>query len=215
MSYGLIIFDCDGVLVDSEPPANRVFTEALNGIGLDMAFDEVCDTFIGLSMPRCLEIVESRLGGPAPARFLERLQERTFEAFRRELAPVRGVADMLARIDDPVCVASSGEREKMELTLGLTGLLPRFAGRLFSSTEVPRGKPAPDLFLHAARNMGVEPAGCAVVEDTPIGARAGRAAGMRVFGYAERSDGRALAAEGATVFDDMTRLPELLDGGAS
>ena len=130
MSYELIIFDCDGVLVDSEPVANRVFTEALNEIGLDMTFDEVCDTFIGLSMPRCVKIVESRLGRPTTARFLARLQERTFEAFRSELAPVRGVADALARIDGPVCVASSGEHEKMELTRGLAGLLPRFAGRL-------------------------------------------------------------------------------------
>jgi len=212
LSYELIIFDCDGVLVDSEPVANRVFTEALNEIGLRMTFDEVCETFIGLSMTHCMEIVADRLGRPAPDRFLERLQQRTFEAFRGGLAPVRGVVEALRRIDGPVCVASSGEREKMELTLGLTGLLPRFAGRLFSSTDVSRGKPAPDLFLHAARSMGAEPAGCAVVEDTPIGARAGRAAGMRVFGYAERTDRRGLAAEGATVFDDMTRLPELLDG---
>jgi len=135
LSYELVIFDCDGVLVDSEPVANRIFAEALAELGLVTSYEEVCEEFIGLTLTRCVEIVERRLGRAVPGDFVERLQRRTFDAFRRELRAVRGVADALTRIEAPVCVASSGEHEKMRLTLGLTGLLERFDGRLFSATE--------------------------------------------------------------------------------
>lgn len=212
MVWELVIFDCDGVLVDSEPVANRVFAEALRDIGLEIDYEEVCRIFIGLSMAQCMEIVERRLGRPAPAGFVERLQARTFEAFRAELRPVPGVARALERIDLPVCVASSGEHEKMRLSLGLTGLLHRFEGRLFSATEVARGKPHPDLFLHAARSLGARPAGCVVIEDSAPGVRAARTAGMVALGYAGRTGGQALASAGARVFHDMEELPRLLAG---
>jgi len=220
MAWELIIFDCDGVLVDSEPLANRVLAEALQAIGLEMGYEEVCRTFIGLSMAQCMEIVERRLGRPAPEDFVERLQARTYEAFRAGLRPVRGVARALQRIEIPVCVASSGEHEKMRLSLGLTGLLERFEGRLFSATEVPRGKPHPDLFLHAARTLGARPAACAVIEDSEPGVRAARAAGMTALGYAGEGKGAGLAAAGARVFHDMEELPRLLaeagpNGGGS
>jgi HAD superfamily hydrolase (TIGR01509 family) len=210
VGYDLIIFDCDGVLVDSEPLANRVFAEALDEVGLAMSFDEVCATFVGLSMSRCVEIVEQRLGRELPADFVPRLQQRTFDAFRADLQAVPGVAGALDRIAAPVCVASSGEHDKMNLTLGLTGLLPRFAGRMFSATEVARGKPWPDLFLHAAATLGAAPERCAVVEDSLPGIRAARAARMAAFGYAPRDDGAPLAASGATVFRSMKELPALL-----
>lgn len=212
LSYELVIFDCDGVLVDSEPVANRIFAEALAELGLVTSYEEVCEEFIGLTLTRCVEIVERRLGRAVPGDFVERLQRRTFDAFRRELRAVRGVADALTRIEAPVCVASSGEHEKMRLTLGLTGLLPRFDGRLFSASEVERGKPHPDLFLHVAERMGAAPDRCAVVEDSLPGVLAARAAGMRVYGYVERSDAGRLQAAGAIVFDDMARLPGLLAG---
>jgi HAD superfamily hydrolase (TIGR01509 family) len=211
--FELVIFDCDGVLVDSEPVANRVFTAALAEIGLSMSYDEVCSTFIGLSMGRCVEIVEQRLGKPVPHDFEARLQHRTFEAFRAGLKSVPGVAEALDRIDAPVCVASSGEQEKMQLTLGLTGLLPRFEGRLFSATQVERGKPHPDLFLHAANSLGARPAHSAVVEDSLPGVQAARAAGMTAFAYAGPADGATLAAAGAVVFHDMEELPSLLAAG--
>jgi HAD superfamily hydrolase (TIGR01509 family) len=210
MAWELVIFDCDGVLVDSEPLANRVFTEALRQIGVEISYEEVCRTFIGLSMSRCMEIVERRLGRPAPEGFVDRLQARTYEAFRAELRPVRGVARALERIDLPLCVASSGEPEKMRLSLGLTGLLDRFEGRLFSATEVARGKPWPDLFLHAARSLGARPEGCVVIEDSAPGVLAARAAGMAVLGYAGEGSGAGLAAAGARVFHDMEELPRLL-----
>jgi HAD superfamily hydrolase (TIGR01509 family) len=207
----LIIFDCDGVLVDSEPISNRVFTAALRELGFDWSYEQVCARFIGLSMTRCTELIEEDLGRSVPERFLDELQRRTFEMFRTEgLAAVRGVSEMLDRLDMPFCVASSGEPEKMQTTLGLTGLLPRFTGRMFSAQQVRRGKPAPDLFLFAAESCGVAPERCVVVEDSVPGVRAAVTARMTVFGYAERSDHAALAASGAVVFDSMTDLPALI-----
>jgi HAD superfamily hydrolase (TIGR01509 family) len=139
-------------------------------------------------------------------------RRRTLDAFGRELRAVDGVEAVLDGLKAPFCVASSGEPARMRFTLGMTGLLPRFEGRMFSAVEVPRGKPAPDLFLHAARRMGAAPARCAVVEDTAVGVRAGAAAGMTVFGYAVMSDPDALRAAGAAhVFGDMRELPDLLE----
>ncbi|MEX2582128.1 MAG: HAD-IA family hydrolase, partial [Gemmatimonadota bacterium] len=131
--------------------------------------------------------------------------------FESELKPVDGIIEALDRIDHRICVASSGAHEKMDLTLGLTGLRERFAGRIFSATDVARGKPAPDLFLHAAESMGADPASCVVVEDSALGVRAARAAGMRVFAYAGGVTPAAkLAGPGTVVFDDMRQLPALL-----
>jgi HAD superfamily hydrolase (TIGR01509 family) len=210
VSFDLVIFDCDGVLVDTEPLANRVFTAALNGIGMPVTYDEVCREFIGLSLPRCIEIVEDRRGEPLPAGFVDELQRRTFDAFERELQPVPGIHDALRRLTMPLCVASSGDREKMRLTLGLTGLLPRFEGRLFSAMDVERGKPHPDLFLRAAFEMGAAPERCAVVEDSLPGVRAAIAAGMAVFGFSPKAAGKELEDAGATVFAEMAALPGLL-----
>lgn len=212
MSLELVIFDCDGVLVDSEPASNRVFVEELGRLGLAIGYQEVRERFIGLSMVRCMEIVSEELGRPVPPGFVERLHARTFEAFRDGgLLPVEGVPEILGRIETPLCVASSGEHEKMRLTLGLTGLLEHFEGRMFSATEVPCGKPHPDLFLLAARCMGARPAGCVVVEDSVPGVQGARAAGMTAFGYAGRGNHTELASAGARVFREMAELPDLLD----
>lgn len=214
MSFDLVIFDCDGVLVDTEPLANAVFAAALNEIGLPVTYEEVCRDFIGLSLPRCLELVERRRGEPLPAGFVEELQRRTFDAFRRELQAIPGIREALDRISMPLCVASSGDHEKMRLTLGLAGLLPRFEGRMFSAMDVERGKPHPDLFLRAANEMGAAPERCAVVEDSLPGVRAAVAAGMTVFGYAARASAEQLEGAGATIFTEMAGLPELLGATA-
>jgi len=207
----LVIFDCDGVLVDSEPLANRIFADELAQIGLDLGEARTRHEFTGLTMDRCVEIIEQRLGHAVPDRFVERLQERTFEAFRRELRSVPGIEQALLDLDGvAVCVASSGEHEKMRLTLGLTGLLPRFDGKMFSATDVGRGKPHPDLFLHAAREMEVVPERCAVVEDSIPGVRAGVAAGMSVFAYAKDGAEEGLSGDGVTVFCDMSELSGLI-----
>jgi HAD superfamily hydrolase (TIGR01509 family) len=211
VSRELVIFDCDGVLVDSEPIANRILAAMLAELGLEIGYEETLRTFVGRSMAQCLRIIEGRLGRPVPGDFVERYDRRSFEAFERELCPVPGIAEALDRIRAPVCVASSGSHAKMRVTLALTGLWSRFEGRLFSATEVGRGKPDPALFVHAARRLGAAPDRTAVVEDGPVGARAGRAAGMDVFGYARRTPAALLAAEGARVFADMRELPALLE----
>lgn len=211
MRWDLVIFDCDGVLVDSEPISNRIFSTMLGEIGLPMTYEETVREFVGRSMQSCIEIMERRLGGPVPEHFLPDYRARTFAAFERDLRPVPGVVDVLDALRAPTCVASSGEHAKIRMTLGVTGLLPRFEGRIFSAVEVERGKPAPDLFLHAARLMNAAPPACAVVEDSILGVQAGVAAGMAVFGYAAQSDAGALAASGARVFRTMGELIPLLE----
>ncbi|MBA2409304.1 MAG: HAD family hydrolase [Gammaproteobacteria bacterium] len=210
MKWQLIIFDCDGVLVDSEVIQNRVFAHMLGQAGLAISFEEVVRQFVGLKMSQCLEIVEQRLGRALPVDFEARLQDQTFAAFERELKPVRGITQALDSIDAAVCVASNGSQEKMRKTLELTGLLSHFEGRMFSATQVARPKPHPDLYLHAARKLGADPVTCAVIEDSRTGVQAAVAAQMTVFGYAAAGQGQALAAAGARVFDDMRELPDLL-----
>jgi HAD superfamily hydrolase (TIGR01509 family) len=208
--FALVIFDCDGVLVDSERISNRVFAESLAAEGLPLTPAETMRRYMGRSMASCRTLIEAELGRRLDDAFFAEVQARTFQAFHRELRAVDGIAEALERIATPVCVASSGEHEKMRTTLGLTGLLPRFEGRLFSATDVARGKPAPDLFLHAAARMGADPARCAVVEDSPLGVEAAVAAGMTPFGYAWHEDPAALSDAGARVFDRMATLPGLL-----
>jgi HAD superfamily hydrolase (TIGR01509 family) len=211
--FDLVIFDCDGVLVDSERITNGIFVTMLNDLGLAVTLDEMFRDFVGRSMGQCLEIIEDRLGRAPPESFLQEYTERIEVALSSDLEPVAGIEAALDMIDLPMCVASSGSHEKMQLTLGLTGLFDRFDGRIFSATEVRRGKPAPDIFLHAASVMGADPSACAVIEDSPRGVRAGIAAGMTVFGYAERSDPRSLEQEGAVVFTQMSQLAGLLRQG--
>jgi HAD superfamily hydrolase (TIGR01509 family) len=208
--FDLVIFDCDGVLVDSEPIVNRVFADLLNEHGANVTLDYMFEHFVGYSMAHCMRLVRDLLGREPPPDFEDTHRERTRTALSTGLTAVPGVADVLARLTLPFCVASSGDHDKMRTTLGLTGLLPRFEGRLFSVTEVPRGKPFPDVFLHAARSMGARPERTAVVEDTPVGVRAGIAAGMTVFGYAARTPAERLRDAGAVVFTNMMELPALL-----
>jgi HAD superfamily hydrolase (TIGR01509 family) len=203
----LVIFDCDGVLVDSEPISNRALSDALTAAGCAMTIEETTGTFIGRSWPSCEAIVRERFGR-VPEGLHSEYRRRMREAFEAELRPVPGIVAALDAIDAPTCVASSGPHAKMRHTLGLVGLYDRFADRIFSADDVAHGKPAPDLFLHAAASMGFAPADCTVVEDSPVGVQAAGAAGMRVLGYAGRTDPATLAAADA-VFADMAELPAL------
>ncbi|MAG97104.1 MAG: hypothetical protein CMM08_10525 [Rhodospirillaceae bacterium] len=205
----LVIFDCDGVLVDSEPIANRTLTAALIAEGLEISEAEVTRVTTGLSLSSVLDWLAADHGLRLGEDFLAALQDVTFAAFRRDLQAVPGAPEAVAAIHKnglKACVASSGEIAKMTLTLGLCGLYEAFAGRLFSATWVPHGKPAPDVFLFAAREMGVAPSRCLVIEDSLPGIAAAQAAGMAVLGYG----GNELAAAGAQVFADMRELPDLL-----
>jgi len=208
---GLVIFDCDGVLVDSEPVANRVFARMLAELGLVFDDAQMDELFLGRTMSHCLELVAGRLGRPLPDGFEAEHDRRLFEALAVELVPVPGVVPVLDRLALPCCVASNGGPDKMRFSLAQVGLLRRFGDRLFSAAHVARGKPAPDLFLHAARCMGVAPAACAVIEDSPAGVAAGVAAGMKVFGFAARTPAARLRDAGAhRVFTAMDELPTLL-----
>jgi HAD superfamily hydrolase (TIGR01509 family) len=207
----LVIFDCDGVLVDSEPIANRTLGQMLRELGLDLTHEDIFQNFVGYSLPHCLRVIEAMLGRQPPENFLRDLQARTFTAFKTELRAMPGIEEALDRLGLPFGVASSGDHEKMNTTLGITGLLPRFVGRIFSVTQVARGKPAPDVYLFAARQLGAEPSACVVVEDTPPGVQAGVAAGMTVFGFCAHTPEHKLRAAGAhRTFDDMRVLPEMV-----
>lgn len=210
--FELVIFDCDGVLIDSEPIANRVLTERLALAGLSLSCNEVMQRFIGRTRDGCLALAAELLGGNLPPDFSDRWDTALYEALRREVRPIAGVMELVRQIAMPYCVASNSNRERMRVSLEASGLLPFFAGRMFSSADVANPKPEPDLFVHAARSMGAVPGRCAVIEDTPTGVRAGVAAGMSVFGYVggAHSNADALQAEGARIFDDMRTLPMLI-----
>ena len=209
--FDLVIFDCDGVLVDSERLAVRTEVEILSELGWQLSESEVIERFVGRSAAHMHESIERHLGRSVD--WEAAFEPRYREVFERELVAVPGVVDALSRITVPVCVASSGSHEKMRFTLGKTGLIDRFDGRIFSVDEVPRGKPAPDVFLFAAQRMGVSPDRCAVVEDSVSGVTAGLAAGMTVFAFAGGVTGAdRLSIGDACVFDDMLDLPAALLG---
>ena len=215
----LVIFDCDGVLVDSEGPANRILVNALRREGLDVDEAEVAKATTGITLAAVVTWAEDLLGKTLPPDFLDRLRIETYAVFKSELTAVSGVTravDAVQASGVKTCVASSGSIDKMNLTLGLTGLLDRFQGRLFSAKQVEHGKPHPDVFLFAAREMGVAPAAAFVVEDSLPGVQAAVAAGMTVFAYAapeleEIGHGpEELAAAGGHVFRWMGELPDII-----
>jgi HAD superfamily hydrolase (TIGR01509 family) len=212
----LVIFDCDGVLVNSEPLANASFSRAIRAQGLDWSPEEVLRRLMGLSLKSCVEACEAELGHKLPDDFVEKMQVITYQMFRdAPLAPITGVKEAVLALHAAgvaTCVASSGSPEKMRFTLGLTGLWDLFDGRIFSASQVPRGKPFPDLFLHAAISLDVQPFDCVVVEDSVPGVKAARAAGMRALAYAGEpyADPAALAAAGGEIFRDMAELPGLI-----
>ena len=215
MAYELVILDCDGVLVDSETLSNRLLAERLTDIGLPTTMEESIRDFMGRPWDAGVELIEERLGRPLPDDFDERHHDELYEAFERELEAVAGIEAALDAIALPVCVASSGTHDRIRMVLGTTGLLERFPDEtIFSASDVERGKPFPDLFLFAAERMGFAPERCVVVEDSPAGVEAARAAGMDVLGYAGLTPAAELEAEGALVFGSMAELPSLITGSA-
>jgi HAD superfamily hydrolase (TIGR01509 family) len=214
MYFEAIIFDSDGTLVDSETLGNQVIVEYVAEFGLTLALAEAVAQFRGRKMADTIALIEQRLGHALPSGFLPELRRRMAAAFEARLQPMPGVETLLRYLPIPYCVASNGPYEKMEVSLRATGLLPYFQGRIFSAYEVGSWKPEPGLFLHAANALGVPPERCAVVEDSVLGVRAGRAAGMTVFGYAPSGDGDILAEAGAHPFPHMADLLPLLQWGA-
>ena len=200
MRFDLLILDNDGVLVDSEPIANRVLADLLTECGHPTTYEESVRDYLGGTLRLVREIVEPRLGRALPADFEHRYHERLFDRMRAELTAVVGVVAALDALDHlPTCVASSGTHERIERALAAAGLLARFAGRIFSAEDVARGKPDPDLFLYAAERMGAEPKRCLVVEDSPHGVAAAKAARMTVIGYAGLTPAERLAGADAVI----------------
>jgi HAD superfamily hydrolase (TIGR01509 family) len=216
MRPGLIIFDCDGVLVDSEIVTCRVDARELGRLGFKISADEVAARFIGRPTQDMLTALEAEQGIPVPEGFREHLLACVLGNFATDLVAVPNMAAALQRISLPLCVASSSDVARIDESLRLTSLIGFFAPRIFSAQMVSRGKPFPDLFLLAARTLETAPARCLVIEDSTRGVEAAIAAGMRVYGYTGAShcqDGHAArlqAAGAALAFDDMAHLPELI-----
>lgn len=210
--YDLVVFDMDGVLVDSEPIACRILHRHLELLGVPMTLDEFMRDTIGLSTPSTRALIRDRYGIEVPDDVVQRARAELDRAYEAELVAVAGVEQAIQAVDRPRCVASSSSPARIALSLRITGLGRYFGDNLFSATMVERGKPHPDLFLHAAGTMGIAPARAAVVEDSVPGVTAGVAAGMKVFAYAGASyaDAAALERAGGTVFTDMRGLPGLL-----
>ena len=211
VSFDLIIFDCDGVLVDSEPIVNRVFVEMLAESGFTLDYERSLKEFAGSSMSNRLQVTQQRLGWVAPRDFVAHFDRRLKKVMESELRPVPGVGEVLGQLSLPRCVASNGSPEDMRFRLQKAGLLGWFDGKMFSASEVSKGKPAADLFLYAAKRLRVEPSRCAVIEDSLPGVQAGVSAGMVVFGYAHLTSHQTLQKAGARVFESMTELPGLLE----
>ncbi|MGW1163481.1 HAD family hydrolase [Streptomyces sp. NPDC002519] len=214
MRYDLVIFDNDGVLVDSEPISNRLLAAYLTELGHPTTYEDSIRDYMGAAMHRVHDLVGERTGQRLPDDFDDVFHARVFAAFAQELKPVTEVVDVLEKLRAdgiPYCVASSGSHERIRVGHRTTGLDRWFDdGRIFSSQDVGRGKPAPDLFLYAAERMGAAPGRCVVVEDSPLGVQAAVAAGMDVYGFTAMTPAARLT--GATrLFSSMGELPDLLE----
>jgi HAD superfamily hydrolase (TIGR01509 family) len=211
--FDLVIFDNDGVLVDSEVLANTLLAEILTGYGLTVTWRDCVDRYLGSTLGRVRDLVEAELGHAIPDDFETSYRARVYPALEQSVQPIPGVASVLDAVTGAgllTCVASSAIHQRIQITLTTAGLIDRFDGRLFSAEDVGRGKPAPDLFLHAAATLGVEPARCAVIEDSPAGIEAANAAGMTAFAYGALTPHHLLVDATGGLVDDMAALPALL-----
>ncbi|MBC3843681.1 HAD family hydrolase [Streptacidiphilus sp. 4-A2] len=214
MRYDLVIFDNDGVLVDSEPISNRLLADYLTGLGFPTTVEDSYRDFMGAAAHTVHDVIAARYDGATlPENFDQDFHARVFAAFQEQLMPVPGAAELVKQVQDSglrYCVASSAHHAWIRTALTKAGLAGFFTdGQLFSAQDVGRGKPAPDLFLHAAAVMGVPPERCVVLEDSPLGVAAARAAGMDVFGYTALTPRERLAAA-TGLYDDTALVPGLL-----
>jgi len=207
--FDLVIWDCDGVLIDSERLAVRTESQILTELGWPLTEADVVELFVGRSSRYMQTVIEEKLGRPVDWKV--QFEQRVREACERELEPVDGVIDALDAIDIPSCVASSSSHAMLNFKLGLTGLAERFAGRIYSADDVAHGKPDPAVFLFAATSMGVAPERCAVIEDSVSGVEAGVAAGMSVFAFSGGvTSAQKLQRDGVSLFSTMHLLPGML-----
>ncbi|MCH9656578.1 MAG: HAD-IA family hydrolase [Planctomycetes bacterium] len=210
MNCKAVIFDCDGVLVDSETLGNRVLAEMITEVGFPLSPEQAVQQFKGGKLADCLAVVEDQMGKKLPDDFATQVRAQMSDVFQSELQAILGVREALASIPVSKCVASNGPEEKMAQTLKITDLMHFFEGRIYSAYTLGVWKPEPDLYLYAAAQMGVHPEECVVVEDSHLGVQAAVAAGIPVLGYADHSSPEELEALGAKTFRFMHELPALL-----
>ena len=210
MEYKCIIFDSDGVLVDSETLSAKVFQEMALELGFDLDFETAVERFAGTSMKENLLFIQEYIQGPLPVDFEKEFRERTYKVFKTNLKAVNGIADLIEKLGIPFCVASSGPVEKIRLNLGLVNLLDHFENKIYSSYDIGSWKPEPGIFLHAAKRMGFEPEECAVIEDSASGIRAAIAGGFKVYALANAKKKKTFEQEGAIAFENMKELEKLL-----
>jgi len=212
MPPDMVIFDCDGVIVDSESITNRVMQENFKRYGLSIEFDALASLFVGGTMQGVM-IRAREMGADLPDDWLDEIYPEMFDALRDQVEPIKGVIAVLDALDAaaiPYAIGSNGPHAKMDITLSRTGLAERFEGRIVSRTDVAQGKPAPDVYLKAAKDAGIAPERCVVIEDSATGAKAGVAAGMFTIGFYEETPKERLAPICDALFDDMADLPKLL-----
>jgi HAD superfamily hydrolase (TIGR01509 family) len=209
-----IIFDCDGVLVDSEPIANRILLSMAKEHGYEMQLEQAIKNFSGRALKDCIQQIEASVHMKMPESFEHEFRQRTFEAFRTELQPVKGAREFIDTLTIAYCVASSGPIEKIRLNLTLTGLIEKFENKIYSSYQINSWKPDPDIFLFAAQQMGFPVNECLVVEDSKAGVIAAIRGGFNVFGFANEYNTQELLSEGATVIRNYEELSAaLIKGG--
>ena len=218
-NFALIIFDCDGVLIDSEVISTYTLLDTLVAHGLDVDIAYVRKTYLGRTISVVKEDYRRLLGRELPATFEEDFLTRLFVAYRRDLSAMPGAKELIAGLSDPYCMATSSSVERATVSLEVTGLRPFFAGKVFCASMVARGKPAPDLFLYAAKTLGADPSRCLVIEDSEVGLLAGKNAGMTVWRFVGGShfkDGAPPEASGdpdVRVFDNMEAVAAALREG--
>ena len=208
--YKCIIFDCDGVLVDSEAISTGVLVDMANALGANMDYKQSLIAFKGKSLTACIDVISKRIDNTIPIHFEQDYRINTFEAFRKQIQPIKGIREVLDKLKVPFCVASSGPENKIRLNLEVAGLLPYFENHIFSCYAIQKWKPKPDVFLWAAKTMGFKPNECLVVEDSVSGVKAALAGGFDVFGYTEHDYEDELQALATNTFNSMNKLIKLM-----
>lgn len=210
MNYKCIIFDCDGVLVDSETISAIVFQKMAKELGFDLDYKSAVENFTGTPMTENLRFIEEHIKGNLPEGFEQNFRDRTYDAFKTDLKPIKGIHNLLDKIKVPFCVASSGPVSKIRLNLTTTRLINKFEGRIFSSYEIGSWKPEPGIFLHTAKEMGFLPKECVVIEDSEAGVKAAVSGGFKVFVLSKHKKKEAFEKLGAKVFFSMNELSSIL-----
>lgn len=210
MKYKCIIFDCDGVLVDSEAISAKVFQKMIAELGFNLEFEMVLEQITGTSMKENLNFFREKIGSDLPANFETEFRKRSYKAYKTELKPIKGVHELLEKIKIPVGVASSGPVEKIKLNLTTTNLIDKFGDNIFSCFDIGSWKPEPEIYLHAAKQMGFQPEECAVIEDSVPGIQAAKAGGFDVFGFTNNQNKETFIKMGVTAFFEMSELVQLL-----